>query len=521
MGRAQYANSSRELRELYNVRKAAVADATPVADMQPEAIYANNELSLSDIKVIGFDYDYTLASYTQAVHQLLFELGKSALVNNVKYPQEILDLEFDPSFAERGLHFDKQKGLMMKIDSFQYIQLGTVYRGLRQLSDAEVTSLYDGIHIPLDHIVSSSGSGRMQQMIDLFAIPEIYLIALIIEYFIQNNIEYDPEYVFNDIQTSVQGIHKSGMLHQKIMENLEVYLKKTTETKILLERLREEGKSLFLITNSGYPFTNAGMEHMIGADWLDFFDIVVVNARKPKFFHLGNRPFRLYDRTKEAHTWGRVTTLERGKVYQQGNLSQLQQMTGWFGPQVLYFGDHVYSDLADPSVRYGCIQFSGCFVQDPSVRYGCIRFSGCFVQDPSVRYGWRTGAIVPEMEAEIEMYNRADYKAAIRWLVVLQHMIEELQHQCAADSQKVIAEWLEERDRLRIFAKSINNPYFGSLFRTHHNPTYFFRRLARFADIYMSSLTNLLHYPADYTFYPHRMVLPHEPSPFYHMLHFN
>ena len=30
----------------------------------------------------------------------------------------------------------------------------------------------------------------------------------------------------------------------------------------------------------------------------------------------------------------------------QGNHIELQKMTGWYGPKVLYFGDHVYSDLA-------------------------------------------------------------------------------------------------------------------------------------------------------------------------------
>ena len=45
-----------------------------------------------------------------------------------QYPAEILDFQFDKSFAVRGLHFDTQKGLLMKIDSFHNIQLGTVYR---------------------------------------------------------------------------------------------------------------------------------------------------------------------------------------------------------------------------------------------------------------------------------------------------------------------------------------------------------------------------------------------------------
>ena len=29
----------------------------------------------------------------------------------------------------------------------------------------------------------------------------------------------------------------------------------------------------------------------------------------------------------------------------QGNIEQFIKFTGWYGPNVLYFGDHVYSDL--------------------------------------------------------------------------------------------------------------------------------------------------------------------------------
>ena len=58
--------------------------------------------------------------------------------------------------------------------------------------------------------------------------------------------------------------------------------------------------------------------------------------------------------------------------------------------------------------------------------------------------------------------------------------------------------------------KTMFNPQFGSLFRTYHNPTYFSRRLHRFADIYTASLTNLLHYSPRHTFYPRRGALAHE-----------
>jgi hypothetical protein len=37
----------------------------------------------------------------------------------------------------------------------------------------------------------------------------------------------------------------------------------------------------------------------------------------------------------------------------QGTVKQLQDLTGWSGHQVLYFGDHPYSDLADVTLEHG------------------------------------------------------------------------------------------------------------------------------------------------------------------------
>lgn len=58
--------------------------------------------------------------------------------------------------------------------------------------------------------------------------------------------------------------------------------------------------------------------------------------------------------------------------------------------------------------------------------------------------------------------------------------------------------------------KNFFNTQFGSLFRTDQNPTYFLRRLSRFADIYMASLSCLLNYDVSHTFYPRRTPLQHE-----------
>ena len=36
-------------------------------------------------------------------------------------------------------------------------------------------------------------------------------------------------------------------------------------------------------------YSDAGMTYLVGPDWLDLFDVVITNARKPKFFYDTNR----------------------------------------------------------------------------------------------------------------------------------------------------------------------------------------------------------------------------------------
>ena len=49
-------------------------------DRDPLAVYANNELKLGDIDVYGFDYDYTVACYSDDLNQLIYDLGRANLM---------------------------------------------------------------------------------------------------------------------------------------------------------------------------------------------------------------------------------------------------------------------------------------------------------------------------------------------------------------------------------------------------------------------------------------------------------
>ncbi|KAI5712521.1 hypothetical protein M8J76_005186 [Diaphorina citri] len=448
-------------------------------DVNKKGVFACNELDLKEINVYGFDYDYTLAVYKPAMDYLLYDLGRNLLISKFKYPKGIADLEYKPGWAIRGLHYDIEKGLLMKIDSFLQIQFGTVYRGLTPVSEKEVLRLYKNKNIPLAYVDTHGKNHqyittKMVQLADLFSVPEMSLLCNIAEYFERNQISYNPEILFNDVKTSVGMGHP--LMHSLVIENTAEYLEKDPKLRIFFDRLREHKKKLFLITNSPYKFVNAGMSLVLGDDWEEFFDVIIVQARKPMFFTDESRPIRIYDRETNTMLWDKVTELKKGTIYFEGTVKQLMAMTKWKGEDLLYFGDHPYSDLADVTLEHG----------------------------------WRTGAIINELNHEIDTLNNEDFKKNCSWLAILTQLIEDQQDSQEPGASETLKKWEVERDSIRKQLKTVFNPQFGSVFRTHNNPTYFSRRLFRFADIYTSQMSNLLEHSITHTYYPRRGVMPHE-----------
>uniref|UniRef100_A0A452HJY6 Uncharacterized protein n=1 Tax=Gopherus agassizii TaxID=38772 RepID=A0A452HJY6_9SAUR len=407
---------------------------SPAANLlNPDAIFTNNEMSLSDIEIYGFDYDYTLVFYSKHLHTLIYNAARDLLINEHRYPAEIRKYDYDPNFAIRGLHYDVHRALLMKIDAFHYIQLGTVYRGFSVVPDEEVIAMYDGSHVPLE------------QMSDFYG------------------------------KDSIRDVHIKGIMYRAIEADIEKYVCYAEQTRAVLRKLADHGKKIFLITNSPSSFVDKGMKFLVGKDWRDLFDVVIVQADKPNFFNDKRRPFRKVNE-RGVLLWDKIHKLQKGQIYKQGNLYEFLKLTGWRGSKVLYFGDHIYSDLADLTLKHG----------------------------------WRTGAIIPELRSEIKIMNTEQYIQTMTWLQTLTGLLEHMQIYQDPDSQMILQEWKKERKEMREMTRNFFNSQFGSLFRTDQNPTYFLRRLSRFADIYMASLSCLLNYDLNYTFYPRRTPLQHE-----------
>ncbi|KAI9274461.1 5' nucleotidase family-domain-containing protein [Phascolomyces articulosus] len=451
---------------------------------RPDEVFINNELNLKYIDVYGFDYDYTLANYTDNLSRTIYSILRDLLVELLRYPKEIKDLEFDPTFAIRGLHYDINKGWLMKIDSYANIQLNTVHTGRERVSDPEeVIRYYNGTHISPRYLHT-----QMFQLNDLFSVPQACLLSDVLQYFKDKNISFIPRYVSDDLNQAARILHTGsnmnsafgigGRLHHAVVDDISAYLERAPQLVGFLEKLRKHGKKTFLLTNSSFPFIDKGMRYLTSSpDWRDLFDCVIVSSRKPSFYS-SRRPFR---RVGEQ-SWDPVNKFEEGEIYQGGNLRDFTQITGWSGQKVLYIGDHIFSDLIDPTVEQG----------------------------------WRTGAIIRELEAEIETRNTASYRHTLAWLLRIEQLIQKAQSYYGkpdidgSNLESLVIEWSKERRNARHELRNVFNRSFGSLFRTYQNPTYFANKIRTFADIYMSNVCNLNNVSLDHVFYPDRTYLPHE-----------
>ena len=67
-------------------------------------MYANSYVDLGKVDTVGFDFDYTLVTYTNELLSLIYDMSLKRLVQEKEYPREMLTagLKFDPFFSIRG-----------------------------------------------------------------------------------------------------------------------------------------------------------------------------------------------------------------------------------------------------------------------------------------------------------------------------------------------------------------------------------------------------------------------------------
>ncbi|KAF7266905.1 5' nucleotidase B isoform X3 [Rhynchophorus ferrugineus] len=468
-------------------------------DVPQNEIFVNRSLHLENIKFYGFDMDYTLAEYKSPHYEKLgFDLVKTHMVS-LGYPQEILEFVYDPSFAVRGLWFDTLYGNLLKVDAYGNILVAV--HGFEFLKHSRIYELYPNKFINLDE-------SRVYVLNTLFNLPETYLLACLIDFF-TNSPEYSKmdtgvkcgellmsyQSIFQDVRNAVDFVHLKGELKQRTTENLEKYVRKDERLPTFLARLKESGAKTFLLTNSDYNFTDKIMTYLFdfphGAkpeephrNWKTYFDVVVVDARKPLFFGEGTILRQVDTSTGALRVGIHTGPLQKDQVYSGGSCDVFTNFIGAKGKDVLYVGDHIFGDI---------------------------------LKSKKIR-GWRTFLIVPELVRELHVWT--DKCQLFNELQSLDVKLGEM-YKNLDSSTKEKPDISKLRAAIRDVTHKMDMSYgmMGSLFRSGSRQTFFSSQVVRYADLYAASHLNLLYYPFSYMFRAPAMLLPHE-STVAHEQHF-
>jgi 5'-nucleotidase len=301
-------------------------------------IFCNRNLRMSNIAWVGFDMDYTLAIYDQqAMDELSIRATVAKLVDR-GYPSFVCSIPLQTGFPVRGLLIDKRFGHILKMNRYKFVTKG--YHGMRELAKDELRQLYHSKKI-------RPATPRYHWIDTLYALSEVALYAALVEAMERRGLAIDYAKTFTDIRESIDEAHRDGTILETVAASLPRFVHRDPELAPTLHKLRSAGKRLFLLTNSRWSYTDLMMTYLIGdamgeyPHWRNYFDVVIASAMKPAFFQ-EQRP--LMERSGEKLVAASVP-LERGKIYEGGNLQELEQALGVVGDEVLYVGDHIYGDI--------------------------------------------------------------------------------------------------------------------------------------------------------------------------------
>lgn len=473
-------------------------------------VFCNRGLRMTNISHVGFDMDYTLAIYDQArMDRLSIEATREKLLAR-GYPEIDLDVSRALGFPVRGLLIDRKCGHVLKMDRYKVVTKG--FHGFRELSKDEIHGLYQAKKI-------RPGTSRYHWIDTLYALSEVALYAALVDAYERAGYPIDYARVFADIRECIDEAHRDGTILDAVGADLPHYVPRDPGLAPTLHKLRSAGKKLFLLTNSRWTYTDKMMSYLLGdalgeyPTWRNYFDVIVVAATKPAFF-AERRPLLERDGDAVRRASG---AFDRGKVYEGGNLPDLERLLGVQGDQVLYVGDHIYGDILRSK------------------------------KDSA----WRTAMIIQELETELTAsaeckgdFDRAATIEEARWRLeddlryyqarfkeVARHQ-EQLARGEASRTNGTSLYALEEArmqskravDRVRTLLRRIDaelgeierrtdarfHPFWGSLLKEGSEQSSFGSQVDEYACLYTSRVSNLLGYSPQQYFRSPRDVMAHE-----------
>lgn len=462
-------------------------------------IFCNRTLNLRSIRAIGYDMDYTLIHYRTDDWETHAYKHTLRIFKEQGWPTD--GLEFDPSQMIRGLVVDTELGNVLKANRFGFVKRAS--HGTRTLSYEEMRKVYSRVIVDLDE-------PRFKFMNTLFSLSEATLYAQMVDRFDEGKLSgvlgYDD--LYRKVRHTVDYAHLEGRLKGDIIANPDRFVELDERTPIALLDQHHSGKKLVLITNSEWHYSKAMLSYAFDRflpkkmTWRDLFDVIIVEARKPSFFTQENPAFRLVN--EDGFLEPVREGLEEGGMYLGGHAGLVEGCLGVDGDQVLYVGDHIFSDV--------------------HVSKNIQR--------------WRTALVLREIEKEIEAIEAFEGKRMeLERLMVekerleregyeLRLTLQRLKHgygDAEGDPDGLRAELEKNRAQLQdldgriqplaITADEMNNNHWGLLMRAGNDKSHYARQVEQYADIYMSRVSSFIDATPFAYLRSARGTLPHDPHP--------
>jgi HAD superfamily 5'-nucleotidase-like hydrolase len=240
-------------------------------------IYCNRSLNMRGVRAVGFDLDYTLASYRPETFEALAHAQTVAkLVECFGYPPEILStFDFEWRYMTRGLIMDKRRGNVLKADRHKYVKVA--YHGFRQLTGDQRSATYNASPVRAEFEEPHYG------VVDtLFSLAEAYLFMQLVELVDRDPLALanaNPEAaaagkhapggysaLYRDVRAAVDLCHRDGSLKREVAADPARYIHADPHLVPMLRMLRQSGRKVFLATNSLWDYTNVVMNYLVGQE---------------------------------------------------------------------------------------------------------------------------------------------------------------------------------------------------------------------------------------------------------------
>lgn len=453
----------------------------------PGNVHVNRTLNLKKIRHIGLDMDHTLIRYKS----MNFErLSHSKIVEKLAkrgYPEGVRKLQFDDTFAIRGLVIDRNKGNLLKLN--RYTAIRASYHGMKPLDFKMHQKIYRSTYIDLSNS-------------DYMAVDTFFSYSLAVAYSQivdlkdANPNDAYPSYaqIADDVLDALDEAHRDGSLKDEVKKNLDQYIIKDPAIVAGLEKFKKHGKKIFILTNSDFYYTKLLLDYAITPflkdhkTWLELFEYVITFAQKPRFFYENARFLHV---NPADGTMTNVNDKLSPGVYQGGNAKQFTKELTLEGDDILYIGDHIYGDIL--RLKKDC--------------------------------NWRTAMVLEELEEEVNNNRKAEpINAEIE---VLMKRKEPLEDELTDLMTRKIEDGKIDEDKVETLQRSISeidaqisalikkqqtmyNPNWGQLMRAGNEESYLAYQIDRYACVYMPKLSDLLEMSPRTYFRAPRRPLAHE-----------